>query len=586
MNTPLRILFIDDQDDEVFMERRQLERDGLEFTWKRVDSEAGIRRELAEFDPDVILCDYTIPGYSGASALELVRELRPALPFLFVSGTIPEKLAVSSIGRGVSDYVLKTNLLRLGVAVRRAVSEALSRERERNFEAQIHHLSHYDTLTGLPNLSHISSLVKQATVSAHGRGRMVALATLNLDQFRRIEVGFGRTAGDEILKDVGLMLKANSRPGDSVARIGSDEFLLVLADLADTATASRLVQEMLDSIAQPRRVAGSELRITASAGVALFPGDGIDFETLLRHSGAALRLAKDSTRGTLRFHCGEMTRQAQERLRLETSLRNAIQHRELSLNYQPQFNIRTGRLCGMEALARWYPSGHAPVPPAVFIPLAERAGLISDLGAWALEEACATARSWPARGAELPIMGVNVSVQQISSDFTPTLARALACGRVPPERLELEITESVLISDTELALDCLAQWKRLGVRIAIDDFGAGYSSLSYLSRLPVDRLKLDASLIRNMTSISKDAAIVRSVVRLGRELGFEVLAEGVETDEQLAMLRTIGCAQAQGFLLGRPGSAHEMRALVRTNPNRGMKKRETAHETPRIPAGY
>src|SRR5581483_1821206 len=219
MNTPLRILFIDDQDDEVFMERRQLERDGLEFTWKRVDSEAGIRRELAEFDPDVILCDYTIPGYSGASALELVRELRPALPFLFVSGTIPEKLAVSSIGRGVSDYVLKTNLLRLGVAVSRAVSEALSRERERNFEAQIHHLSHYDTLTGLPNLSHISSLVKQATVSAHGRGRMVALATLNLDQFRRIEVGFGRTAGDEILKDVGLMLKANSRPGDSVARI-------------------------------------------------------------------------------------------------------------------------------------------------------------------------------------------------------------------------------------------------------------------------------------------------------------------------------------------------------------------------------
>ena len=585
MNTAIKILFIDDQDDEVFMERRQLERDGIEFTWKRVDCEADVRRALADFDPDVILCDYTIPGYSGAAALELVRELRPELPFLFVSGTIPEKVAVSCIGSGVSDYVLKTNLLRLGVAVRRAVSEALSRVRERDFEARIHHLSHYDALTDLPNLSHVASLVNQATTRAHSRGRRVALATVNLDQFRRIEVGFGRSAGDEILKDVGLMLKSESRPGDSVARIGSDEFLLVLSDLTNTSEAATRVQNVLDSIGQPRRVAGQELRITASAGVAMFPGDGIEFETLLRHSGAALRLAKDSTRGTLRFHSGEVTREAQERLRLETSLRNAIQHRELTLNYQPQFNIRSGRLCGMEALARWSPSGRPAVPPAVFIPIAERAGLIGALGAWALEEACAAARNWPGRDGELPIMGVNVSVQQISSDFTPTLARALASARVAPGRLELEITESVLISDTDLALDCLAQWKRLGVRIAIDDFGAGYSSLSYLSRLPVDRLKLDASLIRNMTTIAKDAAIVRSVVSLGRELGFEVLAEGVETEEQLNMLRSIGCAQAQGFLLGRPSSEQEVRALLRTNPHRMLKNRKPLHEKPRIPAG-
>ena len=585
MNTPLKFLFIDDQDDEVFMERRQLERDGIEFTWKRVDSEVEVRRALTEFEPDVILCDYTIPGYSGAAALELVRELRPKLPFLFVSGTIPETLAVSCIGRGVSDYVLKTNLLRLGVSVRRALDEARARERERDFEARIHHLSHYDALTDLPNLSHAASLVRQATSLAHCRGRVVALTTLNLDQFRRVEVGFGRAAGDEILKDVSAMLKAVVQPGDSVARIGSDEFLLVLADLKDTTEAANRVQEVLDFIAAPRWVAGQELQITASAGIAMFPGDGIDFETLLRHSGAALRLAKDSTRGTLRFHSGEVTRQAQERLRLETSLRSAIQHRELSLNFQPQFNIRSGRLCGMEALARWHPSGHAPVPPTVFIPIAERAGLIGALGAWALEEACATARSWPGREEDRPIMGVNVSVQQISSDFTPTLARALAAARVAPGRLELEITESVLISDTDLALDCLAQWKRLGVRIAIDDFGAGYSSLSYLSRLPVDRLKLDASLIRNMTTIAKDAAIVRSVVSLGRELGFEVLAEGVETREQLDMLRSIGCAQAQGFLLGRPGNAHEIRTLLRTSPNRTLKKRETLHEKPRIPAG-
>jgi diguanylate cyclase (GGDEF)-like protein len=586
MNTPIKILFIDDQDDEVFMERRQLERDGIDFTWTRVDCEADVRRALREFAPDVILCDYTIPGYSGAAALELVHELRPTLPFLFVSGTIPEKLAVSSIGRGVSDYVLKTNLLRLGVAVRRAMSDAQVLERERDFEARIHHLSHYDALTDLPNLEHVAGLAKQAIARARTHRRMVALATLNLDQFRRIEVGFGRSAGDEALKDVARLLKVNSRPDDSVARVGSDEFLLVLADLNDTTEAANRVQRMLDLTAQPRRVVGQELRLTASAGIAMYPGDGLDFETLMPHSGAALRLAKDTSRGTLRFHSGEVTRQAQERLRLETRLRSAIQHHELSLNFQPQFNIRSGLLCGIEALARWHPDGLPSVPPAVFIPIAERAGLISALGAWALEEACATARSLPGRDADLPIMGVNVSVQQISSDFTTTLARALASGRVCPERLELEITESVLISDTDLVLDCLAQWKRLGVRIAIDDFGAGYSSLSYLSRLPVDRLKLDASLIRNMTSVAKDAAIVRSVVALGRELGFEVLAEGVETAEQLDMLRSIGCAQAQGFLLGRPGSAPEIRALLRTNPNKAPKNRETSHEEPRVPAGF
>lgn len=585
-NTSLKILFIDDQEDEVFMERRQLERDGLDFSWQRVDSELAVRRALADFNPDVVLCDYTIPGYSGAAALELVHELRPTLPFLFVSGTIPEKVAVSSIGLGVSDYVLKSNLIRLGVAVRRAVQDAQARERERHFEARIHHLIHYDTLTDLPNLSHISSLFKQATAQAHSRSRMVALATVNLDHFRSIEEGFGRSAGDATLKDVGATLRSSTRPGDSVARIGADEFLLVFADLADAAQGASLVQSRLDTIAQPRRIEGQELCVTATAGIALFPADGTDFETLLRFSGAALRNAKVSARGSSRFHRGEVTRQAQERLRLESSLRTAIQHRELSLDFQPQFNIRTGKLCGTEALARWHPADHAQVPPAVFIPLAERSGLIASLGAWALQEACTIARSWPVTDAEQPIMGVNVSVQQISPDFAPMLASILAHSDLPPEQLELEITESVLISDTELALDCLAQWKRLGIRLAIDDFGAGYSSLSYLSRLPVDRLKLDASLIRNMTSVPKDAAIVRSVVALGRELGFEVLAEGVETEEQLALLREIGCAQAQGFLLGRPMKATEMRTLLRTSANKTTKKRETTHEEPRIPAGF
>jgi EAL domain-containing protein (putative c-di-GMP-specific phosphodiesterase class I) len=242
-------------------------------------------------------------------------------------------------------------------------------------------------------------------------------------------------------------------------------------------------------------------------------------------------------------------------------LRQAIEHGELSLHYQPQYALSDGRNCGVEALARWFLPNGESIPPATFIPRAEKHALIGALGAWVLHEACSTVASWRRVGQSLPILCVNVSPRQISREFGAVLATTLERTGFPPELLELEITEGILIERPQLALDCLAQWKRLGVRIALDDFGAGYSSLSYLSRLPVDRLKIDKSLIHRMTFDSKTAAIVRAIISLGADLGFDVLAEGVESESQLAMLSRMGCQQAQGYLLAMPECADDARAL-------------------------
>jgi diguanylate cyclase (GGDEF)-like protein len=543
----LKILFVDDEPTDVLLAQHELERDGLLFASHTVCREIELRVALIDFAPDIVLCDYTLPGFSGLRALDIVHRFQPSIPVLMISGSVSEDTAIECLARGAIDYLLKSNLRRLGPAVRRAVCD--TRERQ--------------ALTGLPNLTHVNDLVCRLIERAPQGHPHAAVVVLNLDQFRFIDEGFGRRMADEVLRDISAALKAEAREHDAVARVGPDEFLLVLSDIDAAVEASTLVQGLLAVVARPRRVASEEVRITASAGIALYPSDGADFETLLRKATEAMHEAKTTSQGGWQFHSSEVVRHAHEQRQLATGLRNAIQRNELCLHFQPQFDIRSGRACGVEALARWFRPDANTVAPSVFIPLAEQSGLIWALGSWALEASCKAAAGW-ANGIEtLPTLCVNVSTHQIRQEFTSVIAEALDVSGWPAEHLELEITESVLIENADATLDCLAQWKRLGVRIAVDDFGTGYSSLSYLSRLPVDRLKMDRSLIQGMTRQSKSAAIVRAVVSLGRELGFTVLAEGVETEEQLHMLELLGCEQAQGFLMTPPLPAAEARALMR-----------------------
>jgi diguanylate cyclase (GGDEF)-like protein len=477
-----------------------------------------------------------------------------------VSGSIDDDTAIQCLKGGATDYVLKENLGRLGPAVRRAVGNARHRQA---LEAKIDELSNYDALTGLPNLTQARQEIGRSLERARSRTEVAALIVLNLDKFHRVDESFGRRVSDDMLCDIARMLTARSRSVHPVARIGPNEFLLLLPAIGNAPRASSSVERLLADIAQPRAIAASELRISASAGIAMYPADGEEFDDLLCKATAAMHETKATSPGGLQLHTDEVVQRGYARRSLESGLRDAIHREELNLYYQPQYDMRTGQACGVEALARWFPAGGAGIAPSTFIPLAEQTGLIGPLGVWALRAATKAAAEWLDDTSRSPLVCVNVSPLQIREGFTAEIAQALEASGLPPDRLELEITESVLVTNIDLALKCLAQWKALGVRIALDDFGTGYSSLSYLTRLPIDRLKIDGSLIRGMTTESRDTIIVRAVISLCREFGFTTLAEGVETEVQYAMLDDLGCEQVQGYLLARPAPLAEARDLMR-----------------------
>jgi diguanylate cyclase (GGDEF)-like protein len=558
MDCGLKILFVEDEPLDVQYEQLELKRDGVRFTGRTAINERELRHELAEFNPDVVLCDYTMPEFSGPQALATVRRIRPTTPIVMVCGSIDDYTAIDCLNSGATDYLLKSNLHRLGPAVRRAVTEARQR---RSLESRIEQLAHYDTLTGLPNLFHVNRLVGETFQRSRDNHMAGALVVLNLDQFRRIDEVFGRRGSDDVLRDVGAMLNTQSRGCDVVARIGPNEFLLAFSALGDAQQIGALVQGLLADIAQPRSLEGRDIHISASAGIAMYPTDGSELETLLCKATAAMHEAKNVSPGGFQFHSSDVVQYALLRHELENSLRRAVQRQELTLFYQLQFEIASGEICGVEALARWAQNG-AAVSPSVFIPLAEQTGIIDELGSWALHTGCRTAAQW-SRDCGRPItVSVNVSTRQVRESFTAEIERALRDSALTGTQLELEITESILLTDWALALKCLTQWKQLGVRIALDDFGTGYSSLGYLAKLPIDRLKLDGSLIRGMTSESKDATVVRAMIALGRELDITVLAEGVETEEQLAMLSEFGCEQVQGYLMTPPKPQEEVHKLI------------------------
>jgi len=447
--------------------------------------------------------------------------------------------------------------------IRTASTVAIER-RYQAFEARIHQLIRYDSLTGLPNLEYVDELMEDAIGSARARSAGFAVALINIDDFRLVDEAFGRAIGDELLRNITLALTQFVGDQDALARVGADEFLLILSKVTDSVEAAAIAQRVLESIARAWKVGGQDVQITASAGIAFYPAHGEGFERLLRNATAAMHESKARGHGGWKIHAGEgnVEERARTHLRLTTSLRSAIEQNELSVHYQPQYETATGRNCGVEALARWFCPNGEVIGPAVFTRHAEHTGLIGALGSWVLQEACAMVGGWHRPGERPPILCVNVSAHQIRHEFLAILSRTLERTGFPAAQLELEITESILIADAETALACLSDWKRLGVRIAVDDFGTGFSSLSYLSLLPVDRLKVDKSLIQRMTVDRKTAAIVRAVLSLGKNLGFSVLAEGVETEEQLKLLIDMGCEQVQGYLLTPPTCPTEARSLL------------------------
>jgi diguanylate cyclase (GGDEF)-like protein/PAS domain S-box-containing protein len=682
----LRILLVEDSELDAELVAHELSRHKLQFVTRRVWREVDLVRTLADFSPDIILSDYSMPGMDGLRSLQIAHELASEVPFIFVSGTIGEERAIEALRNGATDYVLKTNLGRLGPAVRRAIREAADRDarhalevarqqlatileatpdfvcicdvdmtmkyinagglqvldlqslpldglradeylppqtremlireamphvmqfgtwrgetelmnvrgefipvslvliahpnpdgsieflstiardvRDRKeYESRIRYLANYDALTGLPNRSLLLDRTVQTIRHCQRIGAQFALVAIDLDRFTLINESFGQATGDLVLREVAGRIQQHAGEEDTVARVSADTFVALLVDAKRPDDVLLLANELIDAVGAPMAVENRELQISATAGIALFPRDGEDMETLLRNANSALHRAKTQRGGGAQFYNAQMTDEAVNRIEAEANVRQALRRNELVLYFQPQFEVSSRRIVGVEALLRWVHPGRGIVPPSQLIPIAEEIGLMPMIGDWVLQTACKQAVAWDKQGYAPIRMSVNVSVSQLhTGNLVERVKWILKTTGLPASRLELEITESGLMENVVESTKVLEQLKSLGLYIAIDDFGTGYSSLSYLSRLPIDRLKIDQSFIARMVVDKHDREIVQAVLSLAQVLELDVIAEGVETEDQLGFLAAHGCPQAQGYLIARPQPPEKLANLLR-----------------------
>lgn len=425
---------------------------------------------------------------------------------------------------------------------------------QRQLTDQLAYQAHHDALTGLPNRLLFQERLRHEIVQARRTGASLALLYIDLDRFKLINDTLGHASGDALLRQVARRLKSCLRESDSLARISGDEFTITAAGLKDPQNASRVAETVLKALRDPFQADNQELYVTASVGISVYPQDAIDAETLQRNADSAMYRAKNRGKNRYEYFLAEMSASRRQRLELETCLRRALERREFCVHYQPQFDLQTGRLVGQEALLRWTHPKLGSIPPDQFIPIAEENELIVPIGTWVLQEACRQTAAWQRAGYPLKGMAVNVSAVQFTRpDFVRTIAAVLEESGLEPQFLELELTESVVIRDVRESAGKMEQLRALGVKISVDDFGAGYSSLSYLQRLPIDILKLDRSFVEEFkTEAGGSSSLVQGIVSLAHGLGIRVTAEGIETQQQLDLVHHSGCDKVQGFLLGRP----------------------------------
>ena len=683
----LHALFVEDSEVDVELIVMELNRNGFDVRWDRVEVEDELRQALSGELPDIILSDYSMPSFSGVDALKIVREIDQDVPFIFVSGTIGEDWAIESIRQGATDYVLKDNLRRLGTAVRRALAETDERRRttaleesrtrladileatsdfvaifdpdlritylnasgrrllglaemasvantslnnylsdgslkklrdeawkavsekgiwegetallgktgkeipvsqvvighrdsnnnlrflstiardirdRKAFEEQIRYLANYDGLTDLPNRTLLRDRILQAIVYARRNNRNISLLIADIDHFKLVNDGFGHEAGDVLLREIAQRLSSNVRDGDTVARLGADGFAILAVDMNRPDDVLGIARNLQACLSEPYLINGQEIHMTASIGASIFPRDGEDSESLLRNAEAAMHRAKIHGRDGFEYYISDMTREAEDRMEVENALRHALTNNGLQLHYQPQIDLQTGKVIGAEALMRWQRDGIGWVAPAQFIPIAEETDLILGLDTFALQTACRQLQEWMSRDDKLGgRIAVNVSARQFhSKGFVNEVGRILRETAVDPTLLELEITESMLVVDMDVGMETIKRLKELGIRISVDDFGTGYSSLSYLSRLPIDCLKIDQSFVQRLSIDSYNVHIIQAIISLAHSLDMNVIAEGIETEEQYEFLRSHGCDKGQGYIISRPISVAAIQEII------------------------
>jgi diguanylate cyclase (GGDEF)-like protein len=430
---------------------------------------------------------------------------------------------------------------------------------------QLRHLATHDPLTGLPNRTLLDDRLAQAMAHADRDAQPFAVLVVDLDRFKRVNDSLGHRAGDELLCEVARRLAALVRNIDTVARVGGDEFVLIINPIEQPEDAEAIAQRAIEALQTPIRTGGVEVYVSPSIGIAFYPNDAVSAHLLVAHADAAMYAAKQLGRNTFRRFVRGMDAITRDRVALETDLREAIARQQFELHYQPKVDTVTGQIHSAEALIRWRHPERGLIEPDQFIPLAEECGLISAIGEWVVREACRQCKSWQLDGLPPLRIAVNVAATQFrQGDLVRMIRGALADAALEPRFLEIELTESAVMTDPEDSVGILEHLSRLGVLVSVDDFGTGYSSMSYLRRFPIDKLKIDRSFIRDVMSRPDDASIVRAIISLAHSLRLKVVAEGVETIEQLGFLKTVGCDQYQGFHFSPAVPAPQFAALVRS----------------------
>ncbi|MGQ0658895.1 MAG: EAL domain-containing protein [Chromatiales bacterium] len=547
--TRIRVLFVEDDPDTAKLVQSMLRHPGSsKFAVQHVADLKSALLALSSERFDVVLTDLNLPDSQAAKTVKRIAAVHRKIPIVVLSAIDDERTVLELLQAGAQEYMVKGG--GVGDSIARVIRQAIERKRA---EVRLQRLAHYDGLTGLANRTLFHNRLEHALAHAARRQTRLAVMVMDLDRFKTINDTLGRQVGDRLLVLVAERLRHCVREADTVARLGGDEFTFMLENLKTAEEAAIVAQKLLRAMSAPFTLEGQEIYVTPSVGITVYPFDDDNADGLMNNADAAMYRAKSLGRNSYQFFTADMNARSMERLTLEAGLRQALDRSEFLLHFQPRIDIQSLRLTGMEALLRWRRTELGPVAPGDFIPIAEETGLIIPIGEWVLREALTQSRRWLDRGLSPVRIAVNLSARQFHQrDVVEMVRDALQATGMSGEHLEVEITESVLMDDTAATVATLKRLKALGVRIAADDFGTGYCSLSYLKRFPIDALKIDRSFVSDITHDSDDAAIITAIIRLAHNLHYRVIAEGVETEAQLRFLREQRCDEAQGFLFSPP----------------------------------